>query len=274
MVSGICSTRATRATSTTAGSRRRGATWLPRASGCREELDFEHFPAVSRLTVSSQALLRPFETYNAGLTPDEEIRPFNFLLSANVAPFGFPPGVEPEHFHLIRRYERDPDKWLRERWIDRYSDPPQDYPVTTGPAVGGLVKVKLIGDVLAQYARHPEAKSLAPEGSPSAENTAGLLRRRAVRADRFVYVGKETNELDDVEHGLVHDIHDVVTEYGTIEDDWFERFVKAIQISPLGGLHKSVAWTGSRSKRSRRVSNGHDRNCGRVSSAQSLDIPR
>ena len=33
----------------------------------------------------------------------DQIKPFNFLLTCHVKQFGHPPGVDPEHFHLIRR---------------------------------------------------------------------------------------------------------------------------------------------------------------------------
>jgi hypothetical protein len=77
-------------------------------------LGFEARPGLARATASSQALLHPFATYNAGKEPDARIRPFDFLLGASVAPFGHPPGVDPVRFHLIARYERDPRKWLRQ----------------------------------------------------------------------------------------------------------------------------------------------------------------
>jgi hypothetical protein len=39
-------------------------------------------------------------------------KPFNFLLSAHVAPFGHPAGYTPERFHLIAPFEPDPRRWL------------------------------------------------------------------------------------------------------------------------------------------------------------------
>jgi hypothetical protein len=47
--------------------------------------------------------------------------------------------------------------------------------------------------VLRQYLEHPEVKSLAPDGTPCAPKTAGLLRRVSVLAGDIVPIGKETD---------------------------------------------------------------------------------
>ncbi len=47
--------------------------------------------------------------------------------------------------------------------------------------------------LLLQYQQHPEAKSLAPDGTPCGPDTRGLLKRAHVTAGEFRYVGKETD---------------------------------------------------------------------------------
>ena len=49
------------------------------------------------------------------------------------------------------------------------------------------------GHVLYLYTKHPEAKSLAPDGSPCTCETRGLLQRSSVVAASRRYVGKETD---------------------------------------------------------------------------------
>ena len=44
-----------------------------------------------------------------------------------------------------------------------------------------------------QYKEHPEAKSLAPEGSICKAETKGVLKRAHVIAEEIRYVGKETD---------------------------------------------------------------------------------
>lgn len=46
--------------------------------------------------------------------------------------------------------------------------------------------------VFAQYIRHPESKSLAPDGAPCAAEGRGLLQRHPVTASGFRLIGKET----------------------------------------------------------------------------------
>ncbi len=73
--------------------------------------------------------------------------------------------------------------------------------------------MKSYRDVLAEYEVHPEPKSAALDGSPCGPGTRALLRRRAVRVGRVVHIGKESNRLEDIEAGLVHDIEEVVEVY-------------------------------------------------------------
>ena len=47
--------------------------------------------------------------------------------------------------------------------------------------------------LLAEYQQHPEAKSLAPDGTPCRADTKGLLRRAHITAGELRYVGKEAD---------------------------------------------------------------------------------
>ncbi|HWO29130.1 MAG TPA: hypothetical protein VNO32_10065, partial [Candidatus Acidoferrum sp.] len=49
------------------------------------------------------------------------------------------------------------------------------------------------GRLLIEYQEHPEAKSLAPDGTPCRADTKGLLKRAHVVAGQLRYVGKETD---------------------------------------------------------------------------------
>jgi hypothetical protein len=74
--------------------------------------------------------------------------------------------------------------------------------------------------MFAQYWRHPEFKSLAPDGTPCRGDTRGLLKRCPVTASGFRLVGKETErgwEQDDDISTLLpslieYEIGDVVEE--------------------------------------------------------------
>jgi len=47
--------------------------------------------------------------------------------------------------------------------------------------------------ILRLYLRRPESKSLAPDGTPCAADTRGLLQRASVVAGEIIPVGKETD---------------------------------------------------------------------------------
>jgi hypothetical protein len=106
----------------------------------------------------------------------------------------------------------------------------------TGPASGNTVRLKSLGDVIAEYRSHPEAKSVGPDGRPCGRETIGLLCRRPARASNLIYIGKEANELDEVEEGLVHDLGDVMTEYGPVDDPWTRVQLPIIRAVPTGKL--------------------------------------
>jgi len=46
---------------------------------------------------------------------------------------------------------------------------------------------------LIEYQEHPEAKSLAPDGTPCKADTSGLLKRAHIIAGEIRHVGKETD---------------------------------------------------------------------------------
>lgn len=61
--------------------------------------------------------MKSLESLNAGKPYAEQIKPFNFLLTSNVSPFGHPLGANPDKFHLISPYDSDSRKWLEKEWI-------------------------------------------------------------------------------------------------------------------------------------------------------------
>ena len=89
----------------------------------------------------------------------DQVKPFNFLLSSQVAPFGHPQGVDPTRFHLVAPWSSDPAEWLDLPWFDVHSG--TEFGITTTDDFGASsrVLVKTYRDVLAAYEMHPEAKS-------------------------------------------------------------------------------------------------------------------
>ncbi len=184
-------------------------------------------PALTQITTSSPALMRPFRSMNAGKPSDDQIKPFNFILSAHVAAFGYPDGADPARFHLIAPFTADARQWRKMKWTDRYSGKP--YRITTeDTGASSRVRVKSYADVLIEYRYHPEWKSLAPEGQRNAKQARGVLQRRPVHAARLIYIGKESNKLEEVEAGMHHAWDEVRNEYHDPQHDPWQKLVRPV----------------------------------------------
>jgi hypothetical protein len=212
-------------------------------------------PAIGRITASSPQLLEPFAALNRGKPYAEQVKPTNFLLSAHVAPFGLPPSVDGARFHLIAPYEPDPRTWLTLPWTDRYAG--KTYSITTGqsPYATSAVRVKTYRDVLDRYRNHVEAKSLAPDGGVCRGTTTGLLHFRPVTAQWVTHIGKESNKLEEVEAGLVHDPEEVYTEYVDVwHDPAWAMITQVLKIMPRSRLMQE---TGLSRRALTALRNGH-----------------
>ena len=184
-------------------------------------------PAMARVSVSDMRTLRLFEALSKGKPYAERVKPQNFLLSVQVADLGHPPGVDPtKPFHLVAPYHSDPRQWLKLAFTDRYSKKGATYHITTDDDVAeGVACVKTYGEVVEDYRWRPEHKSLAPDGQPCGGESTGLLRRRPVEVVRPVYVGKEANSLEEVEHLLIEDEDEIMNRYEDAAHDPFVRYV-------------------------------------------------
>jgi hypothetical protein len=220
--------------------------WIPRAwiSIIRralglpaQPLGFEEVPAMGRVPITSPAALRSLAKPNRGKKYRNRIKPFDFLLSCHVKQFGYPPDVDPEKFHLIAPYEPDPQCWVDLPWIDQYSG--TQYEITTEGFHGsrGVARVKTYGEVLRQYEFHPGAKSADARGKPSGKQTFGLLGRRHVRVERIVYIGKESNRLEEIEAGIIHSPESVYTEYpDPRREPWQTKILPLLKKIPIAAL--------------------------------------
>jgi hypothetical protein len=202
-----------------------------------ESLGFEDRPAVGRVTVSSPAVIRPLGKLNGGKAYPNQIKPFNFLLTCQVKPLGIPKGADPEHFHLIAPYSNDPAQWLRNDWIDQYSGYSYRIATTGHSGTRRAALVKTYGDVLCEYEFHPEAKCADAAGKPCDKQTIGLLQRRHICVEIVRFIGKESNQLEAVDAGLVHSDGEVYTVYvDKIRDEWTLKILPALRQMPLALL--------------------------------------
>ena len=199
-------------------------------------------PAIVRRSIERDLggiFVRPLAKLNEGKKYLDKIKPFNFLMTCHVKPFGHPPGADPERFHLIAPYDADSRSWLRNAWIDQYSG--ENYRITTTGHHGDrhTVRVKTYGEVLREYEIHPESKCADATGKPCAKQTVGLLQRRHVRIDQIKYVGKESNTLEEVDAGLMHSAANIYTEYlDPRRDEWQTKTLPVLKKLPSTFLAK------------------------------------
>jgi hypothetical protein len=220
--------------------------WIPQAwisiirrtSGLpAQSLGFEEVPAMGRVPITSPTAMRSLAKLNRGKKYRNRLKPFDFLLTCHVKQFGFPPDVNPEKFHLVAPYVPDPECWVDLPWIDQYSG--TQYEITTEGFHGsrGIARVKTYGEVLREYEFQPGAKSADAKGKPSGKQTFGLLRRRHVRVERIIYIGKESNRLEEIEVGIIHSAESVYTEYpDPSRDEWQTKILPLLKKIPVAAL--------------------------------------
>ena len=122
-------------------------------------------------------------------------------------------------------------------WVDQHSG--TQYEITTEGFHGsrGVARVKTYGEVLREYEFPLGAESADAKGKPSGKQTFGLLRRRYVRVERIIYIGKESNRLEEAEAGIIHSPESVYTEYpDPSRDEWQTKILPLLKKIPVGIL--------------------------------------
>jgi len=160
----------------------RGMLGLPRT-----EPKWSGLPAMMRFTINTPEILRALQKRQAKLPYHDRIKPFSFGLMAIINPVRGSEKVTP-----IAPFTDDLPQWLRLQWVNQHDGEPCR-PALPGQSLPGEVEVQTYGWLLGLYRWHSEAKSLAPDGTPCAELTAGLLGRTPVTAGDFGSIGKETD---------------------------------------------------------------------------------
>jgi hypothetical protein len=146
-------------------------------------------------------------------------------------------GARPERFHLIAPYEPDPRRWTTREWIDRYSTKTYRIATTGDHGSRTMARAKMYRDVVEEYAFHPEIKCADMQGQPCGKQTLGLLQRRHLRIADITAIGKESNSLEEVEAGLVHDEENVYTTYpDPHRSEWATKILPAVKSAPLAML--------------------------------------
>ena len=150
-----------------------------------------------------------FETFDQGKTYTDSVKPFGFMLLCSELDRSMLNGVPSRRF--IAPYSADPADWQKTRWRNLHE--PGEPPLVLGEDF----RVNTFRQVILDYEKHPEVKSLGPDGMPCGPNTHGLLSRRTVRPTLIKGIGKESNRLEEFQQGQIDNWDDVLTEYGTTD---------------------------------------------------------
>jgi len=184
-------------------------------------------PAVARVSVSAPSYFRGFLKRFNSIPFAKRIKPFGFLLHCTVSRFGHPNGADPKAFHLLAPYSADPKKWGSQSWADSYSG--AEFGVVTGPSyLPGIVSIRSVADIKAEFLAHGEIKSETPYGEPAGARARGLLQRRHVSPAQIVPIGKESNRLDEIAAGLHGDWREILADYESRKSRPAREVLKAV----------------------------------------------
>jgi hypothetical protein len=123
----------------------------------------------------------------------EWLAPFNFFFLPLLSDLdGYPAGCNRSNSRFIAPFSSNRAQWKNLECAN-LSDG-RHYRMATLPN-GRQDKVvpETFRTVLRQYLRRPEAKSLAPDGTPCVADTRGLLQRASIMAGEIIPFGKETD---------------------------------------------------------------------------------
>jgi len=120
-------------------------------------------------------------------------RPFSFLLLPQVdSGGGHPADVDNSRFTLVTSFTSKRSEWLKSECINIFDGKVYQLALEQTAQLDKVIP-RTYAHVLYLYTKHPEAKSLAPDGAPCTCDTRGLLKRSSVVAASRRYVGKETD---------------------------------------------------------------------------------
>ncbi len=176
------------------------------------------YAVFTQYRVSSPYVMQNFAQWNEGLPYVQQVKPFNFLSSAQIAKnklFEMRGGIR-AHMPRIRPvtpYQRKPGPAEETEWFNLHESAGTRLSIISNDEEpGGLLlkgyeeeptRLKNYRDVLTEHAKIVEAKFNGPYGEPCKSRTRGLLSRRTIRAHTIRTVGKESNSLEEHDALLV-----------------------------------------------------------------------
>ena len=138
--------------------------------------DWLNVPVMRRIAITTPNVMAALRRLNR-----DKARPYNFALSPMLV------NLSNTSITLLGPFEKDSSPWGDMSYINIH-----DGTTHTLNLLPPLTLAQTFEMVFFQSYRHPEYKSLAPDGSPCKADSHGLLRRYPVEASGFHLIGKET----------------------------------------------------------------------------------
>ncbi len=255
-----------------------------------EGLPFADLPALGRFPITRPSILSRFTQFNTRydskmkkrvrLPYDHQVKPFNFMLVAYPDTGDIATGgetywedrpkvrkLQPDHQPIrpIAPYESDARKWRGLRWVDLHTGRPVSLAWTTEPMylATSRVRVQTYRDVARRHLTHPESKAAGPDGQPCGPATIGELQRLHVHITEATHVGKESQDLEEVQAMLTSPASAVAT-YADEEVEWKHTgaILKKISLAILcreSGLSRATIKRARNLRRRRRPHPRHRR---------------
>jgi hypothetical protein len=138
--------------------------------------DWFPLPVMRRIAITTPNVMAALRQLSR-----DRARPYNFALSPVLLNLANSP------ITLLAPFEKEPAKWSSMAYIDIHNGTVHRL---NPPSL--LALPQTFEMIFTQYSKHPEHKSLAPDGSLSGPESTGLLKRYPVTATEFRLIGKET----------------------------------------------------------------------------------
>lgn len=188
--------------------------------------DWYRRPAVGQISTTTWSLYQPF--HDPDTKSRSRVRPFNFMLVGHVDPLvPLPTSIDAHHVTPVAPFSSDPEQFLSLPWRNRVDGQPISVTTDRQPD-SERVRLRTYGDAITDYRFHPERKSGDPDGGVGRRTSTGLLPRRPVIAVGIRHIGKETNQLDEVEEGLIDVVESPHVQYIDERGEW-ERILPRLR---------------------------------------------
>jgi hypothetical protein len=182
--------------------------------------------------------------------------PYNFALSPVIIDLSGSP------ITLLGTFEKNPARWMEMPYINIHDGTTHTLDPPTLMAMP-----QTFGTIFSQYVKHPEYKSLAPDGQPCKSDSKGLLQRYPVTATEFVLIGKETErgweQAEDISTLLPS-----LKRYGRNTDTANPLLRECLQKMSLNALHKETGLSRNTILRARRGKRVHPKSLQRLRVAE------